>query len=180
MRSTNRSSAGFSLLELLLASSIGLILFGVGMTLLMGDAKRSAAMAAALQGRRWQRRTLALIQGRPGTGRQLADRSGTVHQLALCPGWTSSPPGDQAPRWFSTSGVCHWRGAITDLARSGVGALRTGLRPGGSPLEGAYQNRVVLDGVDRFGVIPHPDLPVLQLELEQRRGDQLIRSLGVG
>ena len=62
MRSTNRSSAGFSLLELLLASSIGLILFGVGMTLLMGDAKRSAAMAAALQGRRWQRRTLALIQ----------------------------------------------------------------------------------------------------------------------
>ena len=35
MRSTNRSSAGFSLLELLLASSIGLILFGVGMTLLM-------------------------------------------------------------------------------------------------------------------------------------------------
>ena len=36
-----------------------------------------------------------------------------------------------------------------------------------------------LDGVDRFGVIPHPDLPVLQLELEQRRGDQLIRSLGV-
>ena len=62
MRSTNRSGAGFSLLELLLASSLGLILFGVGMTLLMGDAKRSAAMAAALQGRRWQRRTLALIQ----------------------------------------------------------------------------------------------------------------------
>ena len=52
MRSTNRSSAGFSLLELLLASSLGLILFGVGMTLLMGDAKRSAAMAAALQGLR--------------------------------------------------------------------------------------------------------------------------------
>ena len=40
--------------------------------------------------------------------------------------------------------------------------------------------RVVLDGVDRFSVQEHPQLPVLLLELEQRRGDQVIRSSAVG
>ena len=180
MRSTNRSSAGFSLLELLLASSLGLILFGVGMTLLMGDAKRSAAMAAALQGRRWQRRTLALIQA----------------DLARAASWQIDPepsiswpcalagrhprlvikPRDGSPAVVYATGEAPspiWRGPV--LVRCGPAYGLEGL-----PSEGAYQNRVVLDGVDRFGVIPHPDLPVLQLELEQRRGDQLIRSLGVG
>ena len=50
----------------------------------------------------------------------------------------------------------------------------------GRPSGGSYQNRVVLDGVDRFAVDAHPQLPVLLLELEQRRGDQLIRSSAVG
>ena len=50
----------------------------------------------------------------------------------------------------------------------------------GRPTDGAYQNRVVLDGVDRVGINEHPDLPVLLLELEQQRGDQWIRSSAVG
>ena len=50
----------------------------------------------------------------------------------------------------------------------------------GRPSGGAFQNRVVLDGVDRFSVDEHPELPVLLLELEHRRGDQLIRSSAVG
>ena len=50
----------------------------------------------------------------------------------------------------------------------------------GRPSSGAYQNRVVLDGVERFGVNEHPELPVLLLEIEQRSGNQLIRSSAVG
>ena len=165
------------MLELLLASSLGLILFGVGMTLLMGDA-RSAAMAAALQGRRWQRRTLALIQADlhgPPVGRSIRNRppAGPVPWLDVIPAWRSSP------RRFPTSGVCHWR-APSPIWRGPV-LVRCGPAYGleGLP-RGCLPEPSRADGVDRFGVIPHPDLPVLQLELEQRRGDQLIRSLGVG
>ena len=46
--------------------------------------------------------------------------------------------------------------------------------------QGAYQNRVVLDGVDLFELKAHASLPVLLLELMQRRGSQQIRSAGVG
>ena len=45
---------------------------------------------------------------------------------------------------------------------------------------GAHQNRVVLDGVDHAGIDDHPHVPVLLLQLEQRRGDQSIRSEAVG
>ena len=45
---------------------------------------------------------------------------------------------------------------------------------------GAYQNRVVLDGVDLFELKDHASLPVLLLELRQHRGGQQIRSVGVG
>ena len=51
----------------------------------------------------------------------------------------------------------------------------------GRPRHGAaYQNRVVLDDIERFSVDDHPELPVLLLQLEQRSGDQLIRSSAVG
>ena len=47
--------------------------------------------------------------------------------------------------------------------------------------QGAYQNRVVLDGVDRFQLLQPLDIPVLQMLLEQRtrRGGR-VRSGGVG
>ena len=50
----------------------------------------------------------------------------------------------------------------------------------GRPSGGAYQNRVVLDGVDHAGIADHPHLPVLLLKLEQQRGNQSIRSEAVG
>ena len=44
-----------------------------------------------------------------------------------------------------------------------------------------YQNRVVLDGVDRFELQQPSGLPVLQMELEQRiRSGGRVRSQGVG
>ena len=54
--------------------------------------------------------------------------------------------------------------------------LQGGIRSGSR-----YQNRVVLDGVDRFELTQPSGLPVLQLELEQRtrRGGR-VRSYRVG
>ena len=47
---------------------------------------------------------------------------------------------------------------------------------------GRYQNRVVLDAIEAFSVEQPSDLPVLQLELEQRieGSDQRVRSSAVG
>ena len=166
-------------LELLLASSLGLILFGVGMTLLMGDAKRSSAMVAALLPA-LATPQLALIQAdlARAASWQIDPEPSTSWPCALAgrhPRLVIKPR-DGSPAVVYATGEAPspiWRGPV--LVRCGPAYGLEGL-----PSEGAYQNRVVLDGVDRFGVIPHPDLPVLQLELEQRRGDQLIRSLGVG
>ena len=68
-----------------------------------------------------------------------------------------------------------WRGDV--LMRCGPAfELHGGIRPGGR-----YQNRVVLDGVDRFQLHQPSGLPVLQMQLEQRtrRGGR-VRSQGVG
>ena len=140
MRSTNRSGAGFSLLELLLASSLGLILFGVGMTLLMGDAKRSAAMAAALQSRRWQRRTLALIQAdlARAASWQIDPEPSISWPCALAgrhPRLVIKPRDGSPPVVYATGEAPSpiWRGPV--LVRCGPAYGLEGL-----PSEGAYQN----------------------------------------
>ena len=54
--------------------------------------------------------------------------------------------------------------------------LQGGVRSGSR-----YQNRVVLDGVDRFALHQPLGLPVLQMQLEQRtRFGGWVRSQGVG
>ena len=49
-------------------------------------------------------------------------------------------------------------------------------------LEGAYQNRVVLDQVEALLLEQDPQLPLLRLEIQQRLpgSDQLLRSSAVG
>ena len=68
-----------------------------------------------------------------------------------------------------------WRGDV--LMRCGPAFdLHGGIRNGSR-----YQNRVVLDGVERFELHQPSGLPVLQMQLEQRtrRGGR-VRSQGVG
>ena len=48
----NRDVHGFTLVELMLAAVLGMLLFGVALSLLVGDANHSRAMAEALQTRR--------------------------------------------------------------------------------------------------------------------------------
>ena len=71
----DREGQGFTLVELMLAAALGMLLFGVALSLLVGDADHSRAMAAAIQIRRLQRRTLRLIQ----------------HDLATASGWIVNP-----------------------------------------------------------------------------------------
>ena len=71
----DREGQGFTLVELMLAAALGMLLFGVALSLLVGDADHSRSMAAAIQIRRLQRRTLRLIQ----------------HDLATASGWIVNP-----------------------------------------------------------------------------------------
>ena len=176
----DRTGQGFTLPELMLAAALGLSLFGIGLSLLVGDADHSRAMAEKIQTRRLQRRTLRLIQD------DLADASG----------WVVGPDSTT----ITGCGLSERRPLLALRQRDGYPAVAysVGQAPSpiwrspvlmrcgpafdlhGRPSGGAYQNRVVLDGVDRVGINEHPDLPVLLLELEQQRGDQLIRSSTVG
>ena len=176
----DRAGKGFTLLELMLAAALGLLLFGVGVSLLVGDAEHSRAMAETFQTRRLQRRTLRLIQD------DLADASGWIvapgsTTVSAC-GFSQRQPLLALRQRDGSPAVAYSVGqAPSPIWRSPV-LMRCGpaFDLNGRPTGGAYQNRVVLDGVDRVGINEHPDLPLLLLELEQQRGDQWIRSSAVG
>ena len=180
MKRVDRCRAGFSLVELLLAMALGTLLSGVAVQLLLGDARAGGTLTRRFQLRGWQRRTLALVKYdlarassweiRPDPSRgwpcALADRQA---QLAI------TPRDGSAAVVYSIGAAPSpiWRGPV--LMRCGPAFTLDG-----RPSAGAYQNRVVLDGVERFAVDDHPELPVLLLQLEQRSGYQLIRSSAVG
>lgn len=171
---------GFTLVELMLAAALGLMLFGVALSMLMGDSARSAAMAEAIQVRRLQRRTLRLIQADLATASAwIVDPDSTIPGgcgLSQRRPLLAITPRDGSPVLVYSVGDAPsaiWRSPV--LMRCGPAFGLDG-RPSG----GSYQNRVVLDGVDHAGIADHPHLPVLLLELEQRRGDQSIRSEAVG
>ena len=180
MQRVDRVRAGFTLVELLLAMALGSLLSGVAVQMLLGDARSSGGLARSLQLRSWQRRTLALVkqdldrasswQVRPESSRVWpCAMAGRQPQLAI------HPRDGSAAVVYSIGAAPSpiWRGPV--LMRCGPAFTLDG-RPSG----GAYQNRVVLDGVERFAVDDHPELPVLLLQLEQRSDDQLIRSSAVG
>ena len=164
----------------MLAAALGLMLFGVALSMLMGDSARSAAMAEAIQVRRLQRRTLRLIQTDLATASAwivdpdsfTSDGCGLSQRRPLL----AITPRDGSPALVYSLGNAPsaiWRSPV--LMRCGPAFDLDG-RPSG----GVYQNRVVLDGVDYAGIDDHPHLPVLLLQLEQQRGDESIRSEAVG
>ena len=167
-------------MELMLAAALGLMLFGVALSLLIGDSARSASMAEAIQLRRLQRRTLRLIQADLATASAwIVDPDSTTPGgcgLAQRRPLLAITPRDGSPALLYSLGTAPsaiWQSPV--LMRCGPAFDLEG-RPSG----GAYQNRVVLDGVDHAGIADHPHLPVLLLELEQQHGDQRIRSEAVG
>ncbi len=180
MQRVDRDRAGFSLVELLLAMALGVLLSGVAIQLLLGDVRVSGGLARRFQLRSWQRRTLALVKDDldRASSWQVRPESSRTWPCALAgrqPRLVISPRDGSVAVVYSIGAAPSpiWRGPV--LMRCGPAFTLDG-RPSG----GAYQNRVVLDGVERFTVDDDPELPVLLLQLEQRSGDQLIRSSAVG
>ena len=180
MQRVDGDRAGFTLVELLLAMALGSLLSGVAVQMLLGEARSSGGLARRLQLRGWQRRTLALVKDdldrasswevRPESSQTWpCAMAGRQPRLAI-----SSRDGSAAVVYsIGAAPSPIWRGPV--LMRCGPAFTLDG-----RPSAGAYQNRVVLDGVERFTMEEHPDLPVLLMQLEQRCGDQLIRSSAVG
>ena len=173
---------GFTLVELMLAALLGCLICGVAFQLLFAETRQGGSLAESLQLKQWQRRTLELVKGdleRASSWRIDPDASGTW-PCALAgrqPKLAITPTDGSDPVLYSLGPAPSsiWRGAV--LMRCGPAFdLHGGVRSGSR-----YQNRVVLDGVDRFELIQPSGLPVLQLELEQRtrRGGR-VRSHGVG
>jgi prepilin-type N-terminal cleavage/methylation domain-containing protein len=171
---------GFTLLELLLAMSLGMLLFGVMLQLLLGDLRLGAAMAARLQARSQQRRSLALI------GAELASAAGWQADPEPSERWPCSLAGRRAvlaiatdpadPQARGDAAIVYSIGRAPSPIWRGDVLMRCGpayTLEGDANLSGAFQNRVLLDRLpqdgDAAGLIarPQPDLPVLDVTLEQ-------------
>ena len=176
------SDQGFTLLELMLAALLGCLLSGVAFQLLLAETRQGGSLAESLQLKQWQRRTLELLKSdlqRASSWRVDPDASesgacglaGRQPKLAITPRDGS----DLVLYSLGPAPSAIWRGSV--LMRCGPAFdLQGGIRAGSR-----YQNRVVLDGVDRFELQQPLGLPVLQMELEQRtRLGGRVRSQGVG
>ena len=178
----NSTAQGFTLVELMLAALLGTFLCGVMFQLLFAETRQGGALAETLQLKQWQRRTLELLKGdleRASSWQIAPDPSGSW-PCALAgrqPKLAITPRDGSAPLLYSLGPApsAIWRGDV--LMRCGPafdlqGEIRSGSR---------YQNRVVLDGVDRFQLNQPLGLPVLQIQLEQRTGKGgRVFSQGVG
>ena len=173
---------GFTLVELMLVVLLGCLLCGVAFQLLFAETRQGGSLAESLQLKQWQRRTLELVKGdleHASSWRIDPDAFGTwpcalagrQPKLAITPRDGS----DLVLYSLGPAPSAIWRGLV--LMRCGPAFdLQGGIREGSR-----YQNRVVLDGVDRFELTQPPGLPVLKMELEQRtRLGGRVRSQGVG
>ncbi|WP_186571669.1 prepilin-type N-terminal cleavage/methylation domain-containing protein [Synechococcus sp. PROS-U-1] len=173
---------GFTLVELMLAALLGCLLCGVVFQLLFAETRQGGSLAQSLQLKQWQRRTLELVKSdleRASSWQIDPDPSGSwpcalagrQARLAITPRDGSDP----VVYSIGPAPSAIWRRDV--LMRCGPAFdLQGGIREGSR-----YQNRVVLDGVDRFALHQPLGLPVLQMELEQRtRLGGRVRSQGVG
>ena len=177
-------AGGFTLLELLLALSLGTALFALLLRLIGADLRLGSAMAERLQTTGLQRRTLALIKAEIATAQGwMVDPppssswpcrlSGRRPVLAIAMGAGDPDARGSAVIVYSVGQApsAIWRGQV--LMRCGPSYGLDGV----INLEGAYQNRVLLDALpDRsvpgFSAQNHPTLPLLQLQLEQELRDR--------
>ena len=177
-----RSAQGFTLLELMLAALLGTFLCAVVFQLLFAETRQGGALAESLQIKQWQRRTLELLKGdlERASSWQIDPDPSESWPCALAdrqPKLAITPADGSDPVVYSLGAAPSliWRGDV--LMRCGPAFdLQGGVRSGSR-----YQNRVVLDGVDRFQLHQPSGLPVLQMQLEQRtRQGGRVRSQGVG
>ena len=172
-------SVGFTLLELLLVLSLGTLLCGLMLRLIGADLQLGRAMAVRLSETSRQRRSLQLIR----------------EELGLAHGWMVNPPVSNRwscrmrgrrpvlaiatqlddPQARGAGAIVYSVGSAPDAIWRGHVLMRCGPAyslDGVPNVRGTFQNRVLLDALplsrgSGFTAIPHPQLPVLQLEIEQ-------------
>ena len=173
-------SSGFTLLELLLALSLGTLLCALMLRLIGADLQLSRAMAVRLSETSRQRRSLELIREElglahgwmvnpPVSNRWPCRMSGRRPVLAIATQLDDSQARGEGAIVYSVGSApaAIWRGQV--LMRCGPAYSLDGV----PNVRGAFQNRVLLDALplpmgSGFAASPHPQLPVLQLEIEQQ------------
>ena len=179
-RCTAAGSPGFTLLELMLALSLGALLFALVLRLIGADLQLGRAMALRLRETSRQRRSLELIREElgvahgwmvnpPVSNRWPCGMSGRRPVLAIATQQADQQArGEQAIVYSVGSAPdAIWRGQV--LMRCGPAYSLDGV----PNLQGAFQNRVLLDALPHdiesgFTARPHPQWSVLELEIEQQ------------
>ena len=164
-----RRPNGFTLVELLLATALGALLFLVALQLLLGEARHGGDLARHLLLRRLQQRTLQLIKN------DLQAASFWKLDPAAESDWSCPLASRKAliaitPR-HGGSPVVYSLGAAPSTIWRGSVLMRCGPAfdlQGSTRQNSTYQNRVVLDAVDALVLDQPTGLPVLQMQLEQR------------
>ena len=174
------SSAGFTLLELMLSLSLGTLLFTLMLRLIGIDLHLGRSLALRLSESSRQRRSLQLIREElgsaygwmvdpPVSNRWPCRMSGRRPVLAIATQQADAQARGDRVIIYSVGSApdAIWRGAV--LMRCGPAYSLDGV----PNLEGAFQNRVLLDALPNdigsgFTARPHPQWPVLQLEIEQQ------------
>ena len=179
----DRSATGFTLVELMLAAALGVLFCGVVSQLLLGELRQGGSLAQSLLMKGVQRRTLALVKQdlNQAVAWQIDPSPSADWPCPLAgrrPLLAIQPRNGSNPVVYSlgTAPSAIWQGQV--LMRCGPAFDLNGRsRPGST-----YQNRVVLDAVDSFGISQPDVLPLLKFDLNQRLPgkDRLVSSSGVG
>ena len=159
-----RASAGFSLVELLLAACLGLLVWGVVLQALVADGRQVDRLVRQRRERGQQRRVLTLLRGdlRRAERVDLAQATGAACGLGgRDPVLQLQTPAGPITYTVGSAPSAIWRGRV--LMRCGPAF---GLH--GEPSAGAAQNRVLLDGLTDPGLAAalEPD-GLLRLQLRQ-------------
>ena len=179
-QSNTGGSDGFTLLELMLALAIGALLFALMLRLIGADLQLGRVMALRLSESSRQRRSLELIREELGSAHgwmvdpPISDRwpcrmNGRRPVLAIATQQADAQARADRAIVYSVGSApdAIWRGEV--LMRCGPAYSLDGV----PNLQGAFQNRVLLDALPNdigsgFTARPHPQWPVLQLEVEQK------------
>ena len=174
------NSPGFTLLELLLALSLGTLFCVLVLRLVGADLRLGRAMAVRLSETSRQRRSLELIREELGwahgwmvnpsvSNRWPCRMSGRRPVLAIATQLDDPQARGEGSIVYSVGSAPDviWRGQV--LMRCGPAYSLDGV----PNVRGTFQNRVLLDALpltrgSGFTASPHPQLPVLQLEIEQQ------------
>ena len=172
--------AGFTLLELMLALSLGTVLFALMFRWIGADLQLGRAMAVRLGEMSRQRRSLELIRAELGSAHswmvdppvsnrwpcRMAGRR-PVLAIATHADDVQARGEDAIVYSVGSAPAAIWRGQV--LMRCGPAYSLDGV----PNLRGAFQNRVLLDALPHdigsgFTARSHPQWPVLELEIEQQ------------